>query len=96
MLYLSKHFHQKTRQHAIVIEMTTLYLLILENFLSSQSNFVLLLCAAKTVNKQSYIHASYQVEEMACFKYYEYSFLCRYLRYFQWLQFSPCLKLQVI
>jgi len=33
MLYLSKHFHKKIRQHAIVIEMTTLYLLILENFL---------------------------------------------------------------
>ena len=33
MLYLSKHFHQKIRQHAIVIEMTILYLLILENFL---------------------------------------------------------------
>jgi len=30
-----------------------------------------LICAAKTVNKQGYIHASYQVEEMACFKYYE-------------------------
>jgi len=87
MLYLSKHFHQKLRQHAIVIEMSTLYLLILENFLlSSRSNFILLLCAAKTVNKQGYIHASYQVEEMAC----------RYFRYFQWLQFSPCLKLQAI
>jgi len=52
-VYLSKHFHQKIRQ-AIFTEMTTLYLLILENFLlSSQSNFVLLLFAAKTVNKQA-------------------------------------------
>jgi len=97
MLYLSKHFHQKIRQHAIVIVMTTLYLLFYIKFLlSSQSNFVLLLCAAKTVSKQGYIHASYQVEEMACFKYYEFSFLYRYFRYFQWLEFSPCLKLQVI
>jgi len=32
----------------------------IENFLlSSQSNFVLLLCATKIVNKQGYIHASY-------------------------------------
>jgi len=28
MLYLSKHFHQKIRQHAIVVVMTTLYPLI--------------------------------------------------------------------
>jgi len=28
MLYLSEHFHQKTRQHAIVIAGTTLHLLI--------------------------------------------------------------------
>jgi len=31
-------------------------------------------CAAKTVNKQRYIHASYQVAEMAIFEYDEYSF----------------------
>jgi len=29
-------------------------------------------CAAKTVNKQGYIHASYHVAEMAVFEYYEY------------------------
>jgi len=57
-----------------------------------KSNFVLLLCATKIVNKQGYIHASYQVEEMACFTFYEYSFLYRYYRYFQWIEFSPCLK----
>jgi len=28
-------------------------------------------CAANTVNKQSYIHASYQVAEMALFEYNE-------------------------
>jgi len=90
MLYLTKHFHQKIRQYAIVIVMTTPYLLIYRKFLlSSQSNFVLLLWAAKTVNKQGYIQASYQEEEMACFKYYEYSFLNRYFSYFQWLEFSP-------
>jgi len=30
-------------------------------------------CDAKTVNKQGFIHASYQVAEMAFFEYYEYS-----------------------
>jgi len=34
MLYLSKHLHQKIRQHAIVIVMTTLYLLIYRKFSS--------------------------------------------------------------
>jgi len=32
MLYLSKHFHQKIRQHAIVVLMATLYLLICRKF----------------------------------------------------------------
>jgi len=31
-------------------------------------------CAAKIVDKQGYIHASYHVAEMAIFEYYEYSF----------------------
>ena len=31
-------------------------------------------CTAKTANKQSHIHASYQVAEMAFFEYYEYVF----------------------
>ena len=34
---------------------------------SAQSNFVLLLSSAKTVNKQGYIHASYQVEKNGMF-----------------------------
>jgi len=29
-------------------------------------------CAARTVNWQGYIHASYQVAEMVFFEYYEY------------------------
>jgi len=49
-----------------------------------------LLSSAKTVNKQGYIHASYQVEKMACFKYYEYSFLYSFSGIFSGL------KLQVI
>jgi len=28
-------------------------------------------CAAKAVDKQGYVHASYQVAEMAFFEYYE-------------------------
>jgi len=66
--------------------MTALYLLIYRHFLvSAQSNFVLLLSSAKTVNKQGYIHASYQV-----------LISLQLFSYFQWLEFSPCLKLQVI
>jgi len=34
MLYLSEHFHQKTRQHAIVIAGTTPHLLINRTFSS--------------------------------------------------------------
>jgi len=44
MLYLSNHFHQKIRQHAIVIAVTILHLFIYRTFLFSlQSNFALLL-----------------------------------------------------
>jgi len=50
-------------------------------------------CAAKTVNKQGYIHASYRVREMAFFEYYEYSFL---LQIFQVFWFILRLKSQVI
>jgi len=42
-MYLSEHFHQKTRQHAIVIAGPTLHLQVIGLFLSLQSNFVLLL-----------------------------------------------------
>jgi len=38
--------------------------------------------AAKTVNKQGCIHASYQVAEMALFEYYEYSFFLQMLQVF--------------
>jgi len=43
-------------------------------------------CAAKTVSKQGYIHASYQVAKMAIFEYYEKAthFFYRYFRYFRW------------
>jgi len=34
MLHLSEHFHQKTKQHAIVIAGTTLHLLINRTFSS--------------------------------------------------------------
>jgi len=34
MLHLSKHFHQKIRQHAIVVVITALYLLIYRKFSS--------------------------------------------------------------
>jgi len=34
MLYLSEHFHQKTKQHAIVIAGTTLHLLMYRTFSS--------------------------------------------------------------
>jgi len=48
MLYLSEHFHQKTKQHAIVIAWTPLHLLIIGHFLLGlQSNFVLLLLYCK-------------------------------------------------
>jgi len=49
-----------------------LHLLIYRTFfLSLLSNFVLLLLYCKTASKQGYIHASYQVAEMAFFEYYE-------------------------
>jgi len=72
-LYLSEHFHKKIRQHAIFIAGTTLHLLIYRTFSSyfaKYCNFVLLLCAEKTVNKQAYIHTSYHVAEMEIFEYY--------------------------
>jgi len=48
MLYLGEHFHQKIRQHALVIAGTTLNLLIYRTFfLSLQSNFVFLLMCCK-------------------------------------------------
>jgi len=39
-------------------------------------------CAAKTVNKQGYIHISYQVAEMKVFEYYEYSFFLQIFQVF--------------
>jgi len=39
-------------------------------------------CAAKTANKQGYIHASYQAAEMAFFEYYEYSFFLQVFQVF--------------
>jgi len=39
-------------------------------------------CAAKIVNKQDYIHASYHVAEMAIFKYDEYSFFLQIFQVF--------------
>jgi len=48
MLYLSEHFHQKIRQHAIAIAGTTLHLQFIGHYLLSlQSNFVLLLLCCK-------------------------------------------------
>jgi len=50
-------------------------------------------CAAKTVNKQGYIHASCQVAEMAFLSIMSTYF---FYRYFRWFEFSLCLTSQVI
>jgi len=50
MLHLSKRFHQKIRQHAIVIAVIILHLLIYRTFSyysSFQNSFVLLLLCCK-------------------------------------------------
>jgi len=65
MWYLSEHFHQKIKQHAIVIAGTTPHLLIYIFFLVYKVTLYHCCCAAKTVNKQGYIHASYQGAKMA-------------------------------
>jgi len=56
-LYLSEHFHRKIRQHVIVKSGTTLHLLIDKDifFLVFKVILYYWCCAAKTVNKQSYI-----------------------------------------
>jgi len=73
MLYLSGHFYQKVGQHAKLLQQGQHYIFQFIGYfvLSLQSNFVFCCCAAKTVNKQGYIHASYQMAEMAFFEYYE-------------------------
>jgi len=48
--------------------------------------------AAKTVNKQSYIHASHHVAEMAIFKYMNTHFFYRYFRYFRWFDLAYMLE----
>jgi len=48
-------------------------------------------CAAKTANKQGYIHASYQAAEMAFLCIMSTHFFYRYFRYFRWFEFSSCL-----
>jgi len=49
-------------------------------------------CAAKTVNKQGYIHASYQVAEKWRFlSFMSTPFSYRKFRYFRWFEFNLCL-----
>jgi len=85
MFYLSKHLHQKIRQHAIVMAVTILHLL----FLVCKVILYYCCCAAKTAIKQGYIHASYQAPEMA---FFEYSFFLQIFQVFKWFEFSSCLK----
>jgi len=69
MLHFSEHFHQKIRQHAIVIAGTTLHAFNFLDifFLVYKVILYYCCCAAKTVHKSGYIHASYHVAEMAIF-----------------------------
>jgi len=45
-------------------------------------------CAAKTVNKQGCIHASYHVAEMAIVSIMNIHFFYRYFRYFKWFDWA--------
>jgi len=56
--------------------------------LNLQSNFVLLLLRCKDCYKQGYIHASYQVAEMAFLSIMNTHFFYRYFRYFRWFDLS--------